>query len=200
MFAPLTILLSYIGSLPFGMINLNVLYAEMTQGRRAAVAMAFGAAIVEALQGITAAIVYFRLLHLSQIEPYLKIAATVVFAGFVIYHLSKRQSQQAIDVRDTTSSNASPLVKGLLLSSLNFMALPFWLIILTMLADWFHGEWAWSHMIIFGLCAGAGGFAASMTYAIAGRRFIQPDSWIYRHLDLCMAILFATLAVLIWVL
>lgn len=199
MFAPLTLLLSYIGSLPFGMININVMYAEMTKGRSQAIAMAIGAALIEMLQALTAAIVFFRLLHVSQYQPYFKSAATIVFVALAIHHLMKRQKKDDAEIKDTTNSDASPFVKGLLLSSVNFMAFPFWLVILAMLSDWFPGEWEWSHMVIFSICAGLGGFCASMTYALVGRRLIQPDSWIHRNIDTFMAVLFLLLALAIWI-
>ena len=195
MLLSLTILLSYIGSLPFGMINLNVLYAELTKGRKAAVAMACGAAMIECIQGVVAAIVYTRLIHFSSFEYIFKYAAVAVFIGLALYYFFKPKKPK-IDMNDPELANKrTPFFHGLLLSSLNFMAIPFWLIILSMIASYIDISWTNTDLLIFGVGAGLGGFLASMTYAMIGRRFLSQSTVVYRYLDYGLAVLFLALAI-----
>ncbi len=192
---PLAIILSYFGSLPFGMINLNVLYAELTKGRKAAVLMATGAAIVEFIQGVVAAIVYGRLVILSTFELYFKYAAMVVFFGLAFYYFFKKKKSAELE-NQTLHTTKTPFYHGLGLSSLNFMAVPFWLIILAMISSYVDIYWTTSAYLLFGLGAGLGGFLASMTYAILGNKLVKKDSKVYKYLDYILALLFLGLGIL----
>jgi threonine/homoserine/homoserine lactone efflux protein len=184
------------GSLPFGMINLNVLYTELTSNRRASLLMAFGAAFIEMIQGIVAAILYTRLVHLTSYDDIFRWAAIAVFIALAIYYLFKPKHQQLdLDHPDLETSN-HPFFKGVLLSSLNFMALPFWLVILAMISEYISVDWQNIHLFIFGLGAGIGGFFASVTYMLIGRKFLSQSKLVYQYLDYGLAVLFLILALL----
>ena len=196
MLLPLTIVLSYIGSLPFGMINLNVLYVALTRSRTAAIWMAFGAAIIEFVQGVIAAFIYVRLVHFTAFEFYFKWAAVVVFVILSIYYFFKPK-KKSVDFRDAEKNTKSlPFIKGLLLSIFNFMAIPFWLIILSLISNYITVDWQDIDLFIFGVGAGCGGFLASISYMIIGRRFLSQSVLIYRYLDYGLACLFMLLALL----
>lgn len=195
MLLPLTIFLSYFGSLPFGMINLNVLYTELTRSRKEAVVMAFGAALIELLQGIVAAIVFSRLIYISDFEIIFRYASIAVFIGLAIYYWTKPKKAINLDHPEIKSSS-KPFLKGLALSSLNFMAIPFWLIILTMITSHISVDWHELNIGLFGLGAGVGGFLASFTYILVGRKYLAKSALVYKYLDYGLAILFVVLALI----
>ncbi len=196
MLLSLTIILSYFGSLPFGMINLNVLYAELTRSRKAALLMAFGAAIIEFVQGVVAAIIYARLVHFSSFEYIFKWAAIAVFIALALYYFFKPKKKSFDLDHPDLEKDGHPFMKGLLLSSFNFMAIPFWLVILSMISNYIEVDWQNIHLVIFGLGAGIGGFLASTTYMMIGRRFLSHSALVYKYLDYGLAFLFIVLALI----
>ena len=191
----LTIFLSYIGSLPFGMINLNVLYAGLTRSQNAAILMASGAAIIELIQGVVAAFIYVNLVHFTAFEYYFKWAAIAVFIILALYYLFKPKNKVVDFSAVEKNTNSLPFIQGVLLSLFNFMAIPFWLIILSMISNYLVFDWQNIHLIVFGLGAGCGGFLASITYLIIGRKFISRSSAIYQYLEYGLAVLFLALAI-----
>jgi len=190
----LTILFSYIGSMPFGMINLNVLHAQINDGRKAALQMAVGAALIECAQGVVAAIIYSRLIQFTQIADMLRIATIIVLIGLAIYYFIKPKSASADLASADKKSTSNPFTQGVFLSSINFMAIPFWLIIISIISSYMIVQWDTFEIATFGVGAGLGGFLTSLTYAIIGQRFIKPESLVYKNLNYILAVLFLGMA------
>ena len=182
------ILFSYLGSLPAGMINLNVLYIELKEGRKASLAMAIGAALIEVIQGGVAVILYTRLVSFSSYEYLFRWGGIAVFFGLAIYYIVK--SKLPIELPTEDDEAASPIIRGMLLSSANFLAVPFWLVVLAILNDKMTFKWELINMLIFSIGAGMGGVLASLTYIWIGRKLISTTSLVYKYLDYVLSAIF----------
>ncbi len=178
------------------MINLNVLYTEIKSGRSAATLMSIGAALIECIQGVVAAIVYSRLIYLSNYTYIFKIATGAVFAVLAIYYIMKKKNSENIFSSEYEKNREKPFLSGLLLSSLNFMAIPFWLVILTLISQYLDIKWTSIRILSFGIGAGLGGFLASMTYALIGRRWLAHSGVIRKYLDYIIAFIFVVMSIL----
>jgi threonine/homoserine/homoserine lactone efflux protein len=115
-------LLSLMGSLPFSMINLNVLSAAVYRGVSAALWMSFGAVLVEGLQ-------LFLILHgyqwLSQNPQFDRTLHTLALPIFIILGFYFFFTKPRIQVQYT--NRKSPFFRGVGLSVLNVLVYPFWL-------------------------------------------------------------------------
>ena len=189
-------ILSYIGSLPAGMINLNVLYTAVERSKSQAVSVAIGAAVIEAIQAAVAALVYARLIYLTKYEDVLRYIAIAVFISLAVYYiyLSRRK---LIGKKVPEQSRVRPFWTGAMLSSMNVMAYPYWLMVLRLLSDYIETAWTTKVILFFGLCAGFGGFLASMTYIVLGQRWLTEGTWVKQYLDYVLAGIFLFLALML---
>ncbi|MDX1407143.1 MAG: LysE family transporter [Saprospiraceae bacterium] len=119
----LGMILSFIGSIPFGTINVATAETAIRQGFRAAVWVALGAALIEWIQALIS-LKFARILAESPwINEGLTWASIPVFIGLGIYFLrrGKRTPKQLKTTR------AQGFLKGVIVSSLNLLAFPYWI-------------------------------------------------------------------------
>lgn len=123
----LGMLASFIGTLPFGTINLSVVSTTVTHGFRAAIVVSVAVALVEILQSFIA--FHFSVWIVENITHnlYLKLAVLFLFLAIGLYFL----------MRKATDGSASPnrfrlpnFLKGITLGLLNPQALPFWVFVI----------------------------------------------------------------------
>ena len=133
---PLTFLIigfiiSVIGALPFGLVNLTVLNVAYKKGNSMAMNISHGAAIVEVLFGLIA-ILTGNLIHQF-------INENIVINYFIIAVLSisgllfiiKRRKE----MKEENRSKTYGFFKGVLLNMVSFQVLLFWLIAITFLSS-----------------------------------------------------------------
>ncbi|MEM1218012.1 MAG: hypothetical protein AAGH79_03840, partial [Bacteroidota bacterium] len=118
--------LSFIGSLPFGMINLTAADLTLRRGDRAGRIYSAGAALVEFIQAFIALRFTQFLLENRELDLGFQITAAVVFAALALYYFFWAPPVQA---------NTSPrrrfevpyFWQGVFVSSLNLMVFPYWM-------------------------------------------------------------------------
>lgn len=118
--------ISFIGSLQPGPVNLSVLHAAVVQNRSSALKLAFGGALPELLYCGLAMAISVRMLNLFHVQRILEFAlAPVLFLSGVAL-LIKSSSVQ----KKGSEWRTFPFAKGLFLGLLNPLLLPFWSIVI----------------------------------------------------------------------
>ncbi len=123
-------LASFLGTLPFGPINLSVVSRTVKDSLRAGLWFALAAALVEIAQSFIA-------LHCSALinqyldTPWIKWATAGLFILLgLVFMLRREKIQEEEDMGKRKDNN---FLAGIIISVINFQAIPFWIFILTYL-------------------------------------------------------------------
>jgi threonine/homoserine/homoserine lactone efflux protein len=120
-------LCSFVGTLPFGTINVSVTEAAIQRGVRVGIYMGLGASFVEFFQSYIALSFYHILTHNPAVERMIILICIPIFLAIGVYYLFKKNTTMAKPT--STASNAIGAAKGLMLSSLNLLAIPYYVFI-----------------------------------------------------------------------
>ncbi len=118
--------LSFIGSVPPGIINTSVVYITLYRGRRNALIMAAGAAIIEWVQAYAAAILGRRLADYPKIDFWFNLLATIVFVVLSIYYFRFAHPYRQLPNTTTNLQPHYPFIQGMSIAAINFLAIPYW--------------------------------------------------------------------------
>ncbi|NRB51400.1 MAG: LysE family transporter [Saprospiraceae bacterium] len=123
-------LASFLGTLPFGPINLSVVSRTVKNSLRAGLWFAFAAALIEIAQSFIA-------LHCSALinqyldsTPWIKWATAGLFTLLGLVFMLRREK---IQEEETAKRKDNNFLAGIIISVINFQAIPFWIFILTYL-------------------------------------------------------------------
>jgi threonine/homoserine/homoserine lactone efflux protein len=123
------IILSIIGALPFGLVNLSVLQVAYNKGTREALKIAHGAAIVEVLYALTAIFagsIFNEFIKQNTFVNYLSVLAIGI--GGLIFLLKKKNSKAP------GMNRSSGFLQGIFLNILSLQVLLYWLIAISLLS------------------------------------------------------------------
>jgi len=120
---------SFLGYLPFGLVNLSVIDNALSRGLRSGIMMSLGAGLVEILECLVA--IQFTVLLSKYLErnSFVHVLVFIILVGFGLFFLYKNQRNS--EFKKSGKNQQSSLVKGLILSILNPQALPFWVFVIT---------------------------------------------------------------------
>lgn len=126
--------ISYIGSIPPGTINVSVMQLSILKKHRAAIFFALAASIVEFVYaGITVQFHIYLNTH-PTIANYFRVVTSVALIGLGLWNIFSKSTSSSIKV-DTKVTGRHGFLRGLLLGFLNPMTIPFWLAITTYLEN-----------------------------------------------------------------
>ncbi|MEM8939954.1 MAG: LysE family transporter [Bacteroidota bacterium] len=126
--------ISYIGSIPPGTINVSVMQLSILKKHRAALFFSFAACITEFVYaGITVQFHIF-LNNNPTIAIYFRIITSLALIVLGLWNSFSKATSSSIKV-DTKVTGRHGFLKGLLLGLLNPMTIPFWLAITTYLEN-----------------------------------------------------------------
>ncbi len=163
---------SYIGSIPPGTINVSVMQLSIQRKHRAAIFLAFAASAVEFIYaGIT--VQFHIFLNTNEtLADYFRIITSIALIGLGLWNIFSKASASSVGV-NTKITGRHGFYKGMLLGVLNPMTIPFWLAITTYLENdgWVdvsdYGFW----MYLIGLSLGT--FFLLLTVDALGKRFTK---------------------------
>ncbi|UMB61654.1 lysine transporter LysE [Lutibacter sp. A80] len=184
--------MAYFGLISPGMLNMTALKIRINTGKYESVKFAIGASIVVFLQASIALYFADYFLNNPAIITTLKKIAIFVFCGLSIFFffLSKKELNPK-----QTKTNGNFLIKGMGLSAINMLAIPFYLglsIYLTSI-DKLIIEQPYIMLFVFG--AGLGSFLIFYTYIVFANFIIKKVSFIARNINLILSLLFLVLAI-----
>lgn len=174
------IVVGFIGFLPIGMINLNVADTAIKQGVKEALAMSLGASLIGFLQALVSIFFAGVIMARPEIETYLNYISVPVLIGAGLYFLfgprPKDPSEQTPKLRNQR------FIKGALLSTMNVVAIPFWVFYTTYLSS-MHLIDLESQLltVLFALGGGGGMFIVFVIYARLGRYAEQKLAKLTQH-------------------
>lgn len=163
-------LVSYVGSIPPGTINVSVMQLSILKKHRAGIFFAFAASAVEFIYaGITVQFHIF-LNNNETIADYFRIITSIALIGLGLWNIFSKATSTSVQV-DTKLTGRHGFLRGLILGVLNPMTIPFWLAITTYLENdgliSVDGFAFWMYLI--GLSTGT--FCLLLTVDALGKRF-----------------------------
>lgn len=120
----LGIVLSFVGSIPFGTINVTVIESAISRGLRAAAWVTAGAALIEFIQALLALKFSGLITRYPLTEQILFWTSIPVFAGLGYYYLRQKPTSGH---PQHVPSHGQGFMKGVIVSSLNMLAIPYWI-------------------------------------------------------------------------
>ncbi len=189
----IVLLISFVTSLPLGLITLNVVQKTIQDGKRSGIVLALGATIIEFIY------TYIALLSLDLFDKNaewtsgIELIATLTFFAMGFYFLWKKPAKKpALD----TEYNYLDFLQGILIGAMNVLIIPFWIIV----AIWLMGqgmalEGHW-HFISFSLGSAIGAFLAFWGYVYVSERIVEKIDRIARYTDKVIGVLFLGLGFL----
>ena len=115
---------SFLGTLPFGTINVSIAEASIRRGVRAGIAMGIGASFVEFFQSYIA-LSFFNILSTNPgMERTIIVTCIPIFLIIGCFYLFKKNT--SITRPTSKASNVIGFAKGFMLSSLNLIAVPYY--------------------------------------------------------------------------
>ncbi|MBD3581986.1 lysine transporter LysE [Flavobacterium selenitireducens] len=127
---------SIIGIMPPGLLNMTAVKINRNEGNTRAFVFAIGAAIVLAAQSFLAVVFAKFLDKHPEIIVMLREAGLVIFSGLTIYFLFVAKSSRPKKKIVKFKSKRSRFFWGMLLSSLNFLTIPFYVFLSLTLASY----------------------------------------------------------------
>lgn len=165
-------LLSFIGSMPPGMINLTVAKAAIDKGLRRALWIGLGAALVESLQAWLALQFAATLRAWEGWQVWFQVLAVIVLGGIGLFYLlskPRRPIARAIHPRQ----NLRDFGLGLWISSLNLLAFPYWVFYGTYLQGQHLLHMVPRELVAMSLGVGLGTFLLLWLYARGGQVLVN---------------------------
>jgi threonine/homoserine/homoserine lactone efflux protein len=184
----LGLVLSFIGSLPLGMINMTVAETAIQKGNRQALTVALGAAIIEFIQAWVAITCTHLILGNTSMELLFNGIAVVVFFLLAAYYFWQSGIQNS-HLPEKKRTQLPDFWKGVAVSSLNVMVFPYWIFYATYLNV---NEWMQLDQLSILLFSGGvmlGAFLLFALYARLGLWIVQRAAIVTRYADLIIAII-----------
>ena len=157
----------FLGTIPFGPINLAVVKATVDHDRRRGAELAIAASVVEIGEAVIAICFGLVISSFLQMNPWLRLLIALGFlllAGLLLTRKPKTEMQTV------TPAQGSYFRRGLLLAALNPQAVPFWILALAVISQYFSFNYqglllaAFLAGVFIGKLAALGGFVALAGY------------------------------------
>lgn len=179
----IALFLSFIGSLPFGMINMAVANTAIQKGVRAGIYMGLGAALVELFQVYIALKFSWLFEEGGVFGNAIQVIAMIVFFVAGIYFLFFAKAKNKIIENKTLTKRRHEFIKGMGISSLNVMVIPYWIFYGTLLIEngWLAKDN--EHVLVFSIGAMAGAFLLLVGYAYLGDKVLSRSEQITRWVN-----------------
>ncbi|MBK7406873.1 MAG: LysE family transporter [Saprospirales bacterium] len=188
--------LSFLGSLPFGIINMTVAETTVRKGFRAGLWVAAGAAMVEFIQVWASLKLIDLFVHHSILEKTFNLIALFIFFILAaVYFRAARRPAVSREAKVSSFPKVPDYFRGTLISSLNVMVFPYWI---------FYGAYlaanGWMNLGNRDITFFAGGvmmgaFLVFLLYAGLGMLLIKRASTLMRYFNWFLVCLFLGLGI-----
>ena len=137
---------AYIGGMPFGPLNLSVIDITMRHGKTAGARFSLGASIIEigeaAIAVIFGSMISFQVRSNSTVN--MLIVAFLVLIG--MYFILRKESPK---LNQGEKNNAAFFKRGIAMAFINPQAIPFWLLVITLVGSYFTLELNHLNLVAF---------------------------------------------------
>lgn len=183
---------SFIGSLPFGVLNLTMVETVVKRGNKSGRDFAIGASIIEIIQAFIAIWFLDWFVHNPEVESNIKIAAVpiLIILGIVFIIRDPHCKLQAVEYK------GSPILKSIYLSLLNPLVIPFWIFC----SGYFHSA-AWIdfgpyQLILFIAGIGFGKYFSLIAYGAVRKQIVKRLDFFNLCFNRMIAIVFILLGLI----
>lgn len=183
-------LLSFIGSLPLGIINMTVVDTAIRKSLKAGIVLGAGAALIELIQSFIAIKFTHLFVENPAVDFWFNIVALVVFVSLGIYYFFFVKAEKPATEQEEGEKRMPPFFKGMLVSSLNVLVIPYWIFYGTYLSSngWMNVELDFLISFCIGVMLGA--FALFALYAKLGLYIINRAEYLMNWVNKFIAIVF----------
>lgn len=183
----IALLATFLGTIPFGPINLAVVNITLKKGYPEGFRFSLGASLVEILEVVLAIAFGSVIQSLLSENLVLQIVIIIVFIVVGLYYLL---SIQRPVLKSRIKIKVSPFVKGILVALANPQAIPFWVFLLTFISQIITLNLAGIGLLLFLVGVFLGKLAALLLFAYSSK-FLRPK------LELSCKIINKTLGVIL---
>jgi len=136
----------FIGTIPFGPINLTVVKTTVDYDRRRGTELALAASIVEIFEALVA--ICFGMVISAYLESNLviKLVIALAFIGLSVFVFTHKSEPS---LQEKNNEQQSFFRKGLLIAAVNPQAIPFWIFALAAISQYFVFEYVGIYLIGF---------------------------------------------------
>lgn len=184
---------AFMGLLAPSMLNMTAARTSIEKGRKAGIFFAAGAATVVFIQAYIAVTFAKYLVSHPEVITKLKTTAIFVLLGLAVFFFI--QARKELNVVGKERKGNSYLI-GFGMSSLNMLAIPFYLAMATLAQSkkWMVIERPFSIIYVFGTVLGA--FSLFTIYAVFAGIIAKKADFIAKNINFILGILFVVLALL----
>lgn len=173
----------FIGTIPFGPINLTVVKTTVDYNTQHGIEVALAASVVEVFEALVA--IFFGMLISNFLESnaVVKLVIAVIFVSLAIFVFTRKTKPS---LNEATSNQRSFFKRGLVIAGLNPQAIPFWIFVLAAISQYFEFDYTGINLIVFivgvfiGKLTALGGFVVASTYLKA--HLLESSQWVNRVL------------------
>ncbi len=184
--------MAFLGLLAPGMLNMTAVRTSIENGRRSGIIFSAGAASVVFIQASIALIFANYLNHHPEIIEQLQMAGIFVFILLAIFFFL--QAKKQFKAKGKANKN-NIFFTGMLLSSMNMLAIPFYLGLSTYLSARGNLVLKQPYIILFVIGAVLGAFSLFATYTYFSNFIVRRAQFIAKNINYILSILFVLLAI-----
>ena len=185
-------LAAFVGLLAPSMLNMTAARTSIEKGKKAGIQFAAGAASVVFVQGFIAVTFAKYLVAHPEVITNLKTAAIFVLLALSIFFFIQARKKFKAEGKDKKGNN---FIVGLGMSSLNMLAIPFYLAMATLAEnnEWMTIEQPYSTVFVVGAVLGA--FSLFAMYATFAELIAKKAQFIAKNINYILSVLFIVLAI-----
>ena len=187
------LIMAYFGLISPGMLNMTALKIRLDNSKIESVKFAIGASLVVFFQAGIALFFADYFVKNPKIIEILKIVGVFVFLALAVffYFLSRKKIKTKDD-----ESNKNYFTRGLAMSALNMLAIPFYLGVSLFLVSESKIVTIQPYILLFVIGAVIGSFLLFYTYILLAKIIIKKISFIATNINIILSLLFLILGIL----
>ena len=187
------LIMAYFGLISPGMLNMTALKIRLNNSKIESVKFAIGASLVVFFQAGVALFFADYFVKNPKIIEILKIVGVFVFLALAVffYFLSRKKIKTKDD-----ESNKNYFTRGLAMSALNMLAIPFYLGVSLFLVSESKIVTIQPYILLFVIGAVIGSFLLFYTYILLAKIIIKKISFIATNINIILSLLFLILGIL----
>ena len=175
---PIAVLITIIGALPFGLVNLTVLDTSYRKGIVAASYISYGAALIEVLFGLTALMAGSLIGQFTRNHPFAHYLVLIVPAIVGVAFLLKKNHRET-----KHSGKQQGFLQGMVLNILSIQVLLYWLFAMTYLNTIWKPEYNVLSISLFAVGIWLGKMGVLWIYALFSKRIFARMGFLSRNIN-----------------
>jgi len=188
--------LSFVGSLPFGLINITCSKISIRKGLESALWFAAGAAMIEALQAFISIRFASFMIGENTYKQVFSIFSIALFSTLGIYYFFFAKTKASGGQENTAVKRTKLLLQGCSISALNLMVFPYWIFYYSYLKQNAYLSFQADEVLFFISGAGIGTFLLLYLYAAFAQALIRRFEQMDRLINKSIALIFFALALI----